>query len=268
MIESFLIRIFILGYKAHRKTASWLIKVISYGLILTEAFWLTVLSRKALKAIDDFHYSRSGKYKDKDFNKSMLNDWEEKMVLTYFSECKTIMVLASGGGREVYALEKMGFNVEGYECNKTLVEVSVKIMQDEGIKAHIAWVPPNHCPDNKKKYDGIILGWGAYIHVKGRETRINLLKEISSHLSDDGPFMLSFWYANEYMEAYCEKISRINKKLCKILKKQAVEKGERLSPFSGKYFTFDEVEQEMNEAGFNLIYKEARPYGHVVAKKI
>lgn len=266
-ISNSLIAVYLLGFKAHKKIVQWLIGGLAHTQLIAEAFWMAVLSKKAVEKIDDYHYKHSKKYLGKTFNSSALNNWESAIISQFFNHCKTLMVLASGGGREVYALSKKGYDVEGYECNAQLVEFSRNFLREEGLSSDIAWVAPNHCPDNGKIYDGIILGWGAYIHVRGKKQRIILLKEINSHLQSGSPFLLSFWFANEIMDNYCLKLGKYNHFFCKIFRTAPIEKGDRLYPFSGHYFSQTDIAEELNEAGFSVVYQEGYPYGHTVALK-
>ncbi|MDD3877353.1 MAG: hypothetical protein PHT69_12090 [Bacteroidales bacterium] len=262
------IRIYILLYKIHKKLVEWICFALGYSRLISEAFWMSVLPLSFITAIDEYHYSKSKKYLKEDFNRSLLFDWEKEMVELYFTNCKTIMVLASGGGREVLSLLKMGFKADGYECNRKLVEVSRGLIIKEGYESNIEWVAPNHAPLNGKMYDGIILGWGAYIHVRGKENRIKLLKEIQTHMPQGAYLLISFWFSNEQMDKYCRKLVKVNGFFCKIFRTKVIQKGDRLSPFSGHYFTLEEVSEELQSAGFEVIHQEAYPYGHSVAQKV
>lgn len=233
-----------------------------------EAFWLSILSPGAIAAIDDYHYRKSKRYLNNSFNTSMLNDWEQDMVNRFFGTCQSILVLGSGGGREVYALAKQGFEIDGYECNKSLVESSQQMLHDKGIDASIEWVAPSHAPLNGKIYDGIILGWGAYIHVKGKENRIQLIKEMGTHIKSGAPLLISYWFANSRADAYCRKLYKTNKFFSRLFFTKPIEKGDRLAPISGRYFTHEETEQELMAGGFKVILQAASPYGHSVAVKI
>ena len=93
------------------------------------------------------------------------------------------------------------------------------------------------------------------------------MKEINTHLVIGSPFMLSFWYANENMDNYCRKLTQINHFFCKIFHTEPIEKGDRLDPFSGHYFTLHEVRKDLLHAGFSVAYEAGTPYGHIVAHK-
>lgn len=267
-LKYLLLYLYIYGYKAHKKGVEWLMAGLTFTQLLAEAFWLAVLPSKAIAAIDAFHYSRSSKYKGKNFNATLLSNWEQAMVDTYFTKCKTLMVLAAGGGREVYALLKAGYQVDGYECNPVLVQDAKKWLKAEGYSEEaIEVVPPSHAPNNGKIYDAVILGWGAYIHVKGRAARIQLLREIAAHLNSGAPFMLSYWYAHSYTLNYCRKLYKVNRFFCRLFFTRPIEQGERLAPFSARYFTHEEIAAELSEAGFTVLYQQSEPYGHTVAQK-
>jgi hypothetical protein len=261
------IHLYLLGYKVHRKTAKWLLGGWEYGQIISEGFWLSVLSKKTIAALDEHHYSRTEKYCSEAFNSAWLYEWEPEMADRFFADCKTLMVLGSGGGREMYLLLQKGFEVDGAECNRTLLDFSKQFLQKAGFKANVVYAEPDHCPENGKIYDGIILGWGVYNHVMGKNRRINLLKEINTHLAVGSPFLINFWFAYEKIDRHCQKLVKTNRFFCRIFRSQPIEKGDLLSGFSGHVFTLQEVRDELNAAGFSLAYEASHPYGHMVAHK-
>lgn len=265
---SLFISFYLWVYKIHTKTVNLIVKLLTYTQIISEGFWLTILSEKAVMGIDNYHYNSSTRYFNEDYNRSLLNEWEADMVNRFFVKCKKIMVLASGGGREVYALLKKDFEVDGFECNKNLVKFSHDFIKKEGLNSTIEYVSPNHCPNNNRIYDGIILGWGAYNHVKGKDNRINLLKEINSHMEIDSPLLLSYWFSNENSDSYCTKIAKVNNFFCKIFFTKPIEKGDRLTILSGHFFTLQEVNEELSQAGFSVVYESGQHYGHTVAHKV
>ncbi|MDT8402617.1 MAG: hypothetical protein RQ743_13060, partial [Bacteroidales bacterium] len=134
-------------------------------------FWLGVMGDKTLDHSDDLHYKRSKKYIDDSYNKSGLFRWEKAALKKYFPEAGSILLLAAGGGRETYALSRMGFEVDSYECNKALVENGNEFLQRSGIEERIKYLPRDTVPEEGRKYDGIIVGWGAYTHIRGSEHR-------------------------------------------------------------------------------------------------
>ena len=265
MLSDLLTALYFLQFKVHRKVVLWLTGGLFFTQLLAEAFWMSVLSLRHVAAIDYYHYKRAKKYQGKGFNTSLFFDWEEVMVNNWFLKCKSIMVLASGGGRELYALARMGCHVEGYECNRGMVKSSAALLRSEGFNVSVAWVPPDHCPDNGIIYDGIIIGWGSYNHIRGRNKRLQLLREALSHLSKGAPLLVSFWHTSPEIERYCRRLYKVHRFFCMIFHTPPGEKGDRLYPVSGHYFTLEEVRSELTEAGFSVAYEASSPYGHIVA---
>ncbi|MEI6851233.1 MAG: hypothetical protein WCL06_00260 [Bacteroidota bacterium] len=266
LILNIFVALYLFGFKLHRKTGKWLFSW-EYGRIISEAFWMSVLPKSFIAALDEYHYSHSEKYCTETYNHMGFFKWESDMIDRYFANCTSLMVLGSGGGREMLALQKKGYEVEGYECNEKLLDFSKNFLLNSGTMASVFYAKPNHGPDNDKVYDGIILGWGAYNHVMGKERRINLLKEINTHLTIGSPFMINFWFAYENIDHYSQKLWKVNRFFCRIFRTHSIEKGDLLTEFSGHIFSMQEVSDELLQAGFIVNYANTHPYGHMVAHK-
>ncbi len=141
-------------------------------------FWLGVMGEKSLDHTDELYYNRAKSYSTDKYNESGFFNWEKPVIEKHFREARTIMVIAAGGGREVLALSKMGIYVEGYECNRKLVSYGNSLLVRNNVSASINYLPKNTVPDKKKQYDGLIIGWGAYSHIEGRERRISFLNDL------------------------------------------------------------------------------------------
>ncbi len=265
--STFFIFLYVITYRIQSKSIHGIINLLTNYQIFREGFWLSVLSDNSLQAIDSYYYKNAKKYFNDDFNRKLLSEWEEKMVNLFYSQCKNIMVLASGGGREVYALLKKNYKVDAFECSQALVDYSSKFLNKEGFETTVEYVAPDHCPKNGKVYDGIVLGWGAYNHIKGRKKRIALLKEINSHLDKGSPVLISYWWANENRQNYLKKIAKVNRFFKRFFSKNQIEEGDSLTEFSGHFYTLNEVSDELIEAGFRVAYESGIPYGHTVGFK-
>ena len=242
-------------------------------IVLHQGFWLGVLNRKGLDKVTEFYYLSIEKYLSLNYNKSGLSNWEENAVYTYFKECKSILVGACGGGREIIALVGMGFQVDGFECSDKLVECSEQALKNEGIDARVYPSPPNQVPSELGKYDGLILGWGAYMHILGREERIRFLKQFRLHIKENGPLLLSFFArdkSKQYERTY--KVARFVGYLTR--NSDSIELGDTIHGSFDHFFTKEEVENELNQAGFEMIcysdayYSDETSYPHAVAKAV
>ena len=168
-------------------------------LILVEALsagvWLGILSGGQLELVDDAYYVgvRGRKrytttdYASDEHNKRGLFGWEERAIDAYFPADGRLALLGAGGGREVLALRRRSFDVSGWECQPVFVDAANRLLVDEGFEPTVAHVPRNTVPDDAGGYDGLIIGWGTYTLIAGRDRRVALLQALRSKVDVGKP---------------------------------------------------------------------------------
>jgi len=233
-----------------------------------QGFWLGLLNQNQIDRATELNYLSLEKYRNLNYNNSGLWDWEEKAFNTYFKKCKSILLGACGGGREVMALSDMGFQVDGFECSEKLVEHCKEALISKSIKAQIYLCPPSQVPSELNKYDGLIMGWGAYMHIRGKDERIRFLKQFRLHVNDNGPLLLSFFVrdkSKQYERIY--KVARFVAFLSR--NSDPIELGDTINGTFDHFFTKEEIEYELSMAGFEMVFYSAeRTYPHAVAKVV
>jgi len=222
--------------------------------IIFQAFWLSMLDHNDLNNLTKIGYViRSEMYQNDEYNTSGFWAWEEKTIERFFYNCKKVLVGAAGGGREVIALSNRGMHADAFECNENLVAYSKNLLRKRGIKAEIALSVPDQVPKEYGIYDGIIMGWGGYTHIHGSKNRIEFLRQCYDHIITDGPLLLSFWQNNRNTKNPLKiRIANFIRHLRR--SKEMIESGDLLD-IDGFFHAFkkEEIEKEMNEAGFHLI---------------
>jgi hypothetical protein len=239
-------------------------KVYNFLNAILSGFWLGVLSEKSLEYSDELFYVTTGDYTDDKYNESGLFKWEKPMVEKYFSNAKSILLIAAGGGREVLALSKMGFEIDCYECNPKLIEFGNALLQKNKIDNKIKYLPRNSIPGDIKKYDGIIIGWGAYSLIQGNKKRLSFLAGLYSFLHKEAPLMISFlWTKNRSRH---EKIVKNVSNFFRIFSnKDKTELGDTFVPDFIHYFTEEEIKGELIQSKYRIIDYSATDYGCVIA---
>lgn len=227
--------------------------------------WLGILSYQNLNKIDEVYYNDTKPYFSDDYNKKGLNDWEQGMVNNYFQNYHNIMLIGAGGGREVYGLQKMGYTVDAFECNPKLLEFGNKFLIEEGLTPSIKYLERDESPESKDKYDGIIIGWGTYMLIQGRNRRIALLKNLRSMIKDDGRILLSFLTRTRDSRELIN-TARIGNIFRFLLRRERLQIGDTIVLTYIHYFNEKELSEELKEAGFDMIYYAKKPYGHAVAE--
>ncbi|MFL6374811.1 MAG: SAM-dependent methyltransferase [Pyrinomonadaceae bacterium] len=231
---------------------------------LGKGFWLGVLSREDLQAIDRIYYQQTPNYCDETYNKSGFLDWERKAFLKFFQSCQTVLVAAVGGGRECFALSSLGLDVDGFECNQQLLDCARNLFAQEKIEGEFHLTEPDAVWHFDEIYDGAIVGWSAYMLIQTREFRIDFLRGMRAQLSEGAPILVSF-FAGRSDELYFKRIHSMANILRRLLGRDKTELGDDLRPLSfAHWFLEIEIQMEFAEAGFKVAYYNGEVYGHAV----
>lgn len=226
-------------------------------------FWLGIMSEKAIDRYNKYHYDRLPKYLDDKYNLSGLHRWEYERIKKFFYASKTFLLIGAGGGRETAALRKWGVEIDSYECSEKFVAYGNDFLKRNNIDASITWLPVNSVPDLIKKYDGIILGWGAYTHIYGSWNRISLLKKLHPFCKNETQIMISFFTRNGMgrKDKIVGSVSNFFRFFCRRPKTEA---GDRLESYFAHYFNRQEIESELKQSGFSLLEYYDEEYGCAV----
>jgi cyclopropane fatty-acyl-phospholipid synthase-like methyltransferase len=230
-----------------------------------EGVWLGLSSREVLHRITDRQYLTWKHYRAVDFNESDLLPWEKAAVDRYFSECRSILLGACGGGREILALARRGIQVDGFECSAALVESCRTLLASKGIEAKVLQSLPDQVPEGLGIYDGLIMGWGGYVHIPGREARIRFLKQFRRQVRAGGPMLLSFFPRSDSRQIrWTFVIARFVRRASG--SRETVDFGDTLPGVFQHLFTKEEIESELRDSGFKIEYYSEEPCGQVVGR--
>ncbi len=261
---------YIFYYLERLINSAWKCKIIPSRLVSVSysflvGFFIGILNKKDFEWINKKFYNQVGEYLSDTYNKQFFK-WEEKVVTDFFKGLKSTMIIAVGCGREAFFLHNKGFEVHAFECNEKFREYGDGFFRREGIDIRIRDIERDAFPKTEMLYDSIIVGWGAYTHIKGRENRIKLLKDGFGLLKDNGVLLISFWpWHQKYFNL--NRVFKIGRFIAGLTGKKAVETGDVLRPFWGHYFQPGDAEAEMEEAGFNVIYAYHEDFGVVLGRK-
>jgi len=248
-------------------------RTVQYGMLLVfrashlilSAFhgvWLGILSRKAMYEVGERTYGKGkGSYRNSEWNKKGLFDWEEEVVKRHFSSCRTILVAGAGGGREVYALRRMGYEADGFDCNPRLVDSAQELFRKEGMPVTFLLAEPDSCPAMGRIYDGLIVGWGAFTHIEGSGRRIAFLRQMRRCARTGSPLLISF-FSRTHMNRLELKMTYLCASIVRrLLGRQGVGYGDSLNLTGyAHFFSRDEIAAELEAAGFRLAsYSENGP---------
>lgn len=225
--------------------------------------WLGVLTRDALLDIDNAFYSSTPQYRGDEYNQRGLWRWEQRVISRYFPTCRRVLVVGAGGGREVLALARRGYEVHGVECNPDLVHAANLLLEREALPPRVLYAPPDTCGEHSAIYDGLIIGWGAYMLIQGRARRVALLQSMRAQVHPGAPVLVSFFFRSPAARRF-RVTTAIGNTLRWLLGREGLELGDALEPEYVHYFTKDQITAELQEGGFALECYSEDQYGHVV----
>lgn len=256
----------ILPARIFLKCDRWLKRVLTGLRAIHQGLWLGILDREALHAVAKSEYSAREMYRSPYHNLSGLFPWEEKMISSYFGECRSVLLGAAGGGREIIALSRRGIQVDAFESCPELVEASRNLLAVEGIGMNAIVAPPDRVPDGFGTYDGLIVGWGGYTHIPGRGARVRFLADFRRHVRPGGPILLSFVTRKpeSLQHRWIFAIARFIRFLRR--SRETIEPGDALPSAYFHFFTQDEIRKELEDSGYHLEYYSEDGYGHAVGR--
>ena len=216
-------------------------------------FWLGFLDRDQLNGMVFQHYEAAELYQTAAHNLYGFFPWESEVMQDHFNRCRSVVVAAAGGGREMIALAQTGVRVEGFECNPQLVEKCKEFLSEAGVSGRILAAAPDQVPSGLQKYDGAIVGCGALAHIVGRTKRINFLRDLKNHLHPRAPLMLSVGRRPEGAQYYnwIYQIARAIRFLRGSA--DAIELGDDLLDCFTHRFVKSELRSDLQEAGFTVL---------------
>jgi hypothetical protein len=214
-----------------------------------DGFWLGALSPASLDSVDQHFYDRNSSYHGDEHNLRGLMPWEDEALATAFAGCRRLLVLGAGGGREVLALSRRGYEVEGFDCNQALVDFAAGFLTRHASAGTVRHLPRDAVPPRGEPFDGVILGWGSYMLMPGSARRVDLLRRLGGLVRPGSPVLLSFWTRGGDGAAFRAAAALAN--LIRVpLRRPRVQTGDALRPNYVHYFTGAEVAAELRQAGW------------------
>lgn len=236
---------------------------------LWQGVCLGLLTREHLSHTIEAYYRWDPSFSTGEHNRRGLFPWEVAAVDRFFSTCQTILVTAAGGGREVLALCRRGYSVTAFEGNCPLVETANQILSDEDIDCRVVHHPYDEpLPECGQLIDGAIVGWGSYSHIQGRLQRIEFLRGLGQILDDGAPVLVSFLRRADKDLATFGMTAGIANTLRKLRSQSQVELGDSLIDMGYFHcFSNEEVLEEAQAAGYEVVFCNDFGYGHVVLRR-
>lgn len=250
--------------RAYRVSERWVRSALGAVKGAFDGAWLGMLDGPHLDRLDAAFYDGRGEYVDDDYTSSGLHAWEQSAIDRHFPPGGRVVVTGAGGGREVLALLRAGFDAMGYECNPRLVQYGDRFLRARGHEDRLHLAPRHSWPAPDARWDGVVLGWGSYTHITGRAQRIALLRAARTQVPHGAPLLLSFW-TTASITTYLKTVYVVGRGVRRLRMRPPVELGDALVGTYVHYFTQPQIRGELADGGFDLVSFSDRNVGVAVA---
>jgi len=234
--------------------------------VLIQGVALGLLSNKQLEDLTVLRYSTEASvasYAQPSYLNSGLFPWERETIQRFFPRGGRVLVAAAGAGREMIALAKAGFAVDGFDCCSLLVESGRQELRKQEIDATLDYAPPSAVPRHGGRYDAVLVGFSGYMYIPGRDRRIRFLRDLCGFLDPEAPVMVSFTEGSYGKRRAWT--ATIGTAIRMLRRAESVEEGDCLKAGFQHHFVRQQIVSEMSEAGLALAYYSGGTcYGHAV----
>ncbi len=235
--------------------------------VLFEGLWMGLLPESVYDAISEKSYGDGARYTNAPYLDRGFQFWEDLAVRTYFPPGGRVLVGAAGGGRELIALERAGFQAAGFECSHAMVEAGKRALAERGMAATLDWAPPCVAPQMGGRFDALIVGWNGYGFILPRARRMAFLKDLRAQLRPGSPALVSAAIRTPWARVSVWTPVFANAVRICTFRAPVFEAGETFSGRPRHRFTRQQLELELTEAGFSIETSYMwGPFGAVVAK--
>jgi hypothetical protein len=237
-------------------------------------FFLGYFNNRDLTTLNQRIYNSRPLYFSKKHNTAPLFEWEQHSLKSFFPPNASVLVTAVGGGREAYGLLKLNYKVTACEKNQKLREFGNAFFVDEKIDFEIQDEDTllESLISAQQKFDGVIIGWGAYNHIKESKNRVAYLVKLSKLLKNNGVILVSFWSdrirQNHFRQLSLKKIHTTANRIAKLKGNTELDYGDILMPEYYHFFNSQQVENELTSAGFELLHFNEDGYGNATGRLI
>jgi len=249
--------------KMYFKAYPWLAaSPIKTGLLTGLA--LGLFDREDFHYLDELNAGRTRKWASERHNLRGLLPWEKRAIEKWFPSKGRLLITAVGGGREVLALEPMGYELEAFECNSGLTDAANRHLRKHDFDSRVQICPRDEAPRVSGTFDGVIVGWGSYTLVMGRGTRIAFLQALARKMPEGAPLLLSYFRLEHPSGLAARAQHKVASWIRALRGAPPLESNDVMDWNYRHRFEDAEVREELATAGFRTAYLSNDDYPHAV----
>jgi SAM-dependent methyltransferase len=197
---------------------------------------------------------------------SGLMGWERAWYERVLTPRDDILVVGCGTGRDLIALMKLGYRVEGLDSSARAIDLAHRMLEREGLSATL-YTAAIETVAPPRAFDVIIFSWFCYGYIPEMHARVDALRNVKSRLKPGGRLLISYLPAAEARRSFAIRLTRLMARLTRSDWRPAP--GDTVGPPTANpraihyehHFSCGELEKEAAGAGLRVASHERNDVG-------
>ena len=122
---------------------------------------------------------------------SGLMPWERALYDHFLKPEDRILVVGCGTGRDLIALLKLGYRVEGLDVAPRAIAVAGRMLERQGLSAEL-YTGPIEAVALPGSFDAFVFSWFCYGYIPQTDTRVEVLRKVRAHLRPRGRILICY----------------------------------------------------------------------------
>jgi SAM-dependent methyltransferase len=199
---------------------------------------------------------------EEDYILSGLMPLEKTLYDRFLKPADRILVVGCGTGRELIALLRLGYRVEGLDIASRAIALARQMLDKQGLSAEL-YTGPIEVVALPRSFDAFVFSAYCYGYIPQADTRIGMLRKLKAHLNPGGRVLTSYVPAARPPRALPIRLTRLAARLTRSDWRPRL--GDVVGPPEGSprihyehQFVDGEFESEARAAGLTVVFHERR----------
>jgi 2-polyprenyl-3-methyl-5-hydroxy-6-metoxy-1,4-benzoquinol methylase len=195
--------------------------------------------------------------------------WEKAFYGRFLKPADRILLVGCGTGRDLIALLKLGYRVEGLDVAPGAIGLARHILEKEGLRSEL-YTGPIEAVALRGNFDAVVFSLYSYGLIPHSETRVGVLRKVMAHLNPGGRILISYNPADQRPRSLPIRLTRLLARLTR--SDWHVELGDVIDAAANDWrrilyehrFQNGELETEARAAGLAIVFDERGKEGTAV----
>ncbi|MCA9121320.1 MAG: class I SAM-dependent methyltransferase [Planctomycetaceae bacterium] len=251
--------------------SQWLTqKLVAWAEAIQSGIFMGLVDDSDFQAFDTYPFDETKPINVANEANFGLEPWEKQAIHEHLTQAQSVLVVAAGGARELLGLSELGYDATGIEYGRELCASSQRELSIRKSSAAIYDSERFQVPPGDRPYDAAFIARKFLSYIHNRDRRIEFLASIHRVIRPRAPLVFGYYTRDRDTLAF-----RLQAALANLLRKlrgrrdYPIEVGDHIDPHAPLYhhhYVWEELREELREAGFVPIEHQTSWFGWAVAR--